>query len=135
MSLLTEIFSWWGGNTWGTRFTVWRQGTFVGEDGSGNRYYEQVRGDSPHDGPRRWVIYPRMSEASQVPAEWFGWLHHTIDTPPTDAPTPERPWHKPHRMNMTGTSEAYRPPGSILTPEARPDVSEDYEAWSPDRSS
>lgn len=134
MSLLTEMFSWWGGSTWGTRFTIWRQGKKIGEDEFGNRYFEQVRGDSPLDGPRRWVMYPKMSDGSQVPPEWYSWLHHTVDTPPTARDLKKRAWQKPHRMNMTGTSEAYRPPGSILTPEARPTVSGDYEAWSPDQS-
>ena len=30
MSILSELFSWWGGNTWGTRVTIGRQGRFVG---------------------------------------------------------------------------------------------------------
>jgi NADH:ubiquinone oxidoreductase subunit len=32
---------------------------------------------------------------------------------------------------MTGTPLAYRPPGSILTPEKRPRVTGDYEPWKP----
>lgn len=132
MSLLTEIFSWWGGNTWGTRFTIWKQGKFVGEDQFGNRYYEQIRGWSPLKGPRRWVIYPKLSEASQVPAEWYSWLHHTVAEPPTEEKARVREWQKPHRMNMTGTSQAYRPPGSILTPETRPAATGDYSAWRPE---
>ena len=132
MGLFSEIFSWWSGNTWGTRLTIWREGKFVGEDAFGNRYYEQVRGSSPHGGPRRWVTYKNMSEASQVPPEWHGWLHHTVDMPPTESEYRERPWQKPHVMNATGTAEAYRPPGSILTPESRPRATGDYTAWSPD---
>lgn len=131
MSFLSEIFSWWGGNTWGTRFTIWRQGRSVGEDLLGNRYFEQVRGFSPHDGPRRWVVYARMSEPTQVPPEWHGWLHHTQEEPPVPGEI-KRPWEKPHLMNMTGTSQAYRPPGSILKPGKRPPATGDYEAWQPD---
>ena len=41
MGIFSEIFSWWGGNTWGTRLTIWRQGRLVGKDEFGNRYYEQ----------------------------------------------------------------------------------------------
>lgn len=131
MSIFSEIFSWWGGNTWGTRLTLWRQGRFVGEDEFGNRYYEQVRGWSPHGGPRRWVLYKKLAEASQVPPEWHGWLHHTQDAPP-DPNAEKRPWQQQHRMNMTGTSQAYRPPGSILTPGKRPKATGDYEAWRPE---
>ncbi|MEO1265877.1 MAG: NADH:ubiquinone oxidoreductase subunit NDUFA12 [Pseudomonadota bacterium] len=131
MGLFSEIFSWWGGNTWGTRFTIARQGREVGKDDYGNTYYEQVSGTSPHLGPRRWVTYKTKSEASLVPAEWHGWLHHTVDEPPRDDAKP-REWQKPHKPNMTGTNEAYRPPGSILTPETRPRVTGDYTAWTPD---
>ena len=31
MGLFTEIFSWWGGNTWGTRLFTWRKGKLVGD--------------------------------------------------------------------------------------------------------
>jgi NADH:ubiquinone oxidoreductase subunit len=41
MGILSEIFCWWGGNTWGTRLWTWRQGRYVGGDELGNRYYEQ----------------------------------------------------------------------------------------------
>ncbi len=131
MGILTEIFSWWGGNTWGTRWTIARQGKEVGRDTFGNIYYEQVRGSSPHGSPRRWVIYAKLSEPSQVPAEWHGWLHHTQADPPR-ADVERKDWQKPHLMNMTGTSQAYRPPGSILTPGKRPKATGDYEAWRPE---
>jgi NADH:ubiquinone oxidoreductase subunit len=108
MSLFSEIFSWWGGNTWGTRFFTWRKGKFVGEDQFGNRYYIQKSGAGPLGVPARWVTYPKLSEASQVPPEWHGWLHYTVDTPPTEERYIPRPWQKPHQMNMTGTSRAYR---------------------------
>jgi NADH:ubiquinone oxidoreductase subunit len=133
VSILSEIFSWWGGNTWGTRLTIWREGKFVAEDDYGNKYYEQVRGASPFGSPRRWVIYPKLSDGSQVPPEWFGWLHHTVKAPPTEENIKRRSWQKPHEMNHTGTSQAYRPPGSILTHERRPQVTGDYSAWSPDQ--
>jgi len=132
MSILSEIFSWWGGNTWGTRFTIWKQGRFVGKDDYGNRYYEQKSGVGPLGKPRRWVVYTDLADASKVPPEWHGWLHYTVDTPPTEEDYTAKPWQKPHRMNMTGTPEAYRPPGSILTPEKRPHASGDYSAWRPE---
>ena len=51
MGLFSEIFSWWGGNTWGTRLTIWRQGRLVGKDEFGNRYYEQKKGVGPLGAP------------------------------------------------------------------------------------
>ena len=47
MGMLTEIFSWWGGNTWGTRLFTWRKGKLVGEDEFGNRYFLQRKGVRP----------------------------------------------------------------------------------------
>ena len=34
--------------------------------------------------------------------------------------------------NMTGTPGAYRPPGSIANAGKRPEVTGDYEPWSPE---
>ena len=99
MGIFSEIFSWWGGNTWGTRLTIWRQGRFVGKDDFGNRYYEQKKGVGPLGVPRRWVTYSDFAEASKVPASWHGWLHYTVDTPPTEQNYQPRPWQRPHLMN------------------------------------
>ena len=131
MSILTEIFSWWGGNTWGTRLTIGRQGRFVGKDELGNRYYVQRRGVGPLGVPRRWVVYEKLADASKVTPDWHGWLHHTVDTPPTEGTYVPRPWQLPHRMNMTGSSEAYRPAGSIVTNSKRPKATGDYKPWRP----
>ena len=131
MSILSEIFSWWGGNTWGTRYTLWKIGRKVGSDDFGNTYYIQAKGVGPLGVPRRFVVYKDLADASKVPPEWHGWLHYTVDTIPTDEDYQERPWQKPHEMNKTGTREAYRPKGSILTPERRPKATGDYQAWKP----
>ena len=37
---LTQFFTWWNGQTLGTRFHTWRYGTEVGHDEFGNIYYE-----------------------------------------------------------------------------------------------
>ena len=70
------------------------------------------------------------AEASRVAPEWHGWLHHTWQDPPTEAPLPRQPWEKPHVPNLTGSDLAYRPPGSILSP--APQARSDYEAWAPE---
>lgn len=132
MSILSEIFSWWGGNTWGTRVTIWNQMRLVGEDSLGNSYYEQKKGVGPVGKPRRFVTYTDGAEASKVPPEWHGWLHYTIDTPPTEVSYHPRPWQKPPKPNMTGTAEAYRPQGSILTAAKRPRGTGDYKPWRPE---
>ncbi|HEX2842651.1 NADH:ubiquinone oxidoreductase subunit NDUFA12 [Hyphomicrobium sp.] len=135
MGIFSEIFSWWGGNTWGTRLTIARQGRFVGSDSFGNRYYEQIKGVGP-EGPlgrqRRWVTYTKLADPSKVPPEWHGWLHYTVDTPPTEERYVAKPWQKPHQPNMTGTPEAYRPQGSILGMGHRPKATGDYKPWRPE---
>lgn len=133
MSLLSEIFVWWGGNSWGTRWDTWRHGRKVGEDALGNHYFIQRRGVGPLGVPRRWVIYKDLAEASKVPPEWHGWLHYTVDTLPSEQRVHTRTWEKPHRPNMTGTPEAYRPSGSILGKGERASTTGDYVAWRPDQ--
>src|SRR5262249_41929256 len=98
----------------------------VGEDEFGNRYYRTRGGkiDPTLGYERRWVIYNGTAEASIVPPSWHGWLHHTVDTPPTQEQVTPRPWWKPHRPNLTGTPGAHRPPpavgpGGARTPAAR----------------
>ena len=123
--------------TIGTRIMTWFRGALVGTDTSGNRYYRDksrravTRGGGRASRERRWVIYNGEVEASRVPPEWHGWLHHTVDEPPPDGGRPRYPWQKEHLPNLTGTAAAYRPAGSILRGGAREPSTADYEAWRP----
>ncbi len=132
MTLLQEVFTWWNGQTMGTRFYTWRNGKLVGGDAQGNRYFEARDGRKIGGYTRRWVIYSGLAEASCVPPDWHGWLHHTVDVPPTEETYMPREWQKPHRPNMTGTPEAYRPQGSLQKGAHRPKATGDYEAWRPE---
>lgn len=126
MGLFKELFAWWTGNTYGTRLFTLRKGVLVGEDELGNRYYRERKG------PKRWVIYRDLAEASKVSPEWHGWLHYTVDEPPGEEEYSSRDWQIPHRPNMTGTTGAYRPPGSTLVAGDRPPATGDYEPWRPE---
>lgn len=126
MSFLGNIFIWWKGPSWGTRFTTWKNGIKVGEDSQGNRYYESK------DGIRRWVIYNGTNEGSRVPPEWHAWLHKTVKEPPTENPPVSRPWEKEHVPNLSGTAGAYVPPGSLKRGGPRPHATGDYEPWTPE---
>ncbi|WP_208441965.1 NADH:ubiquinone oxidoreductase subunit NDUFA12 [Bartonella raoultii] len=124
-----QIFTWWNGNTMGTRFFTWRKGKQIGKDQFGNIYYE---GGLHKDGyPHRWVVYRDYSEPSTIPPGWHGWIHHRCECPPTQEDYHPYEWEKPHVANMTGTSEAYRPKGAIPYNDESPCVREDYDAWSP----
>ena len=56
-----------------------KDGKLVGEDKYGNKYYE-----NPYYfyGRNRWVEYaPHFHleyDGSQIPAEWFGWMHYKV---------------------------------------------------------
>ncbi len=126
MGIFKELFAWWTGNTYGTRLFTWRKGVPVGEDEFGNRYYRERKG------AKRWVIYRDLAEASKVPPDWHGWLHHTVDEPPTQQNYSPRPWQISHQANMTGTPRAYRPRGSTLVAGDRPPATGDYEPWRPE---
>jgi NADH:ubiquinone oxidoreductase subunit len=126
MSLLKSIFIWWQDQTIGTWWYTLRQGSRVGEDGQGNKYYQNS------DGVRRWVVYNGDIDASRVPPEWHRWLHHTTDAPPTVEPPLVKFWEKDHVPNLTGTPGAYFPPGSLREGGNRARATGDYEAWQPE---
>jgi NADH:ubiquinone oxidoreductase subunit len=133
LSVLKAIFTWWNGATIGLRFTVARGGVFIGEDEYGHRYYEAKTNRDGYDSrKRRWVIYKGYAEASKVPPDWHGWLHHTYADPPTVAPLKRRNWEKDHLPNLSGTTLAWRPEGSIARLGERPHATGDYQAWRPD---
>ena len=126
---LLQIFTWWNGQTMGTRFFTWRHGTRVGEDEFGNVYYEGPM--TSWGQPKRWVIYSGYAEASKIASGWHGWMHYRTDTPPSREDYKPREWEKAHRPNQTGTAAAYRPQGSISATGERPRVTGDYDAWTP----
>lgn len=122
-TFLLQFFTWWNGQTLGTRFYTWRKGRKVGQDEFGNTYYTDKAGK------RRWVIYNGVAEPSTIPPAWHGWMHHRSDVVPGNY-TP-REWEKAAQPNLTGTAYAYRPPGSILHAEPKTPGESDYEPWTP----
>ncbi|MFQ5533340.1 MAG: NADH:ubiquinone oxidoreductase subunit NDUFA12 [Sphingomonadales bacterium] len=124
-SVFLRIFTWWNGHTVGTGlFTRWK-GEFVGTDDGGNKYYRE-RG-----GHRRWVLYNGEIEASRIPPDWHAWLHNLVDQPPSEAPLETQSWETEHVPNLTGTTMAYFPAGSLNESGQRRRTTGDYEAWSP----
>lgn len=124
MDFLVRLLIWWNSQTLGTQIFTSRHGIKVGEDDQGNIFYRDAADK------RRWVIFNGDMEATRVGPGWHGWLHHTVDTTPVEAPLRVRPWEKPHQENLTGTPAAYAPPGSIRRDE--PVARRDYEAWQPE---
>jgi NADH:ubiquinone oxidoreductase subunit len=124
LDFLKRAVTWWNGQTLGTQLFTARNGERVGEDAQGNIYYRNA------DDTKRWVIFNGEAEASRVEPEWHGWLHHTWDEPPTDAPLVHKDWEKPHLPNLTGSAAAHAPAGSIRRAEL--EERRDYEAWTPE---
>lgn len=134
--MFSQIFTWWNSSTFGTSLTLWRKGAQeVGRDAQGNRYFEEKGktlpgGNGQH--ARRWVVYHGVAEASRVPPDWHGWLHHSFDDPPGPEGLPRHAWEKDHLPNMTGTPLAYHPPGSLSRAGGPANVVDDYEPWTPE---
>ncbi len=65
-TFITEVFTWWNGQTMGTRLHTWRFGERVGEDEFGNVYYRTKGGkiDPALGFERRWVIFNGVAEAT-----------------------------------------------------------------------
>jgi NADH:ubiquinone oxidoreductase subunit len=124
VNTLLRAVTWWNGQTLNTQLYTWRKGVKVGQDEQGNTYYRS------RDDKRRWVIFNGESEASRVSPEWHGWLHHTWQKTPVDAPLKRKDWEKPHSENLTGSALAYAPAGSLR--QAQPAARQDYEAWQPE---
>ena len=115
--------------TIGTRLFTLLKGRYVGSDPYDNRYYVE-RGFGRRRRPRRWVLFEGEREASLIPPRWRAWLHYTIDAPPLDD-APPHPWQLEHQPNLTGTAEAYRPPGHEFRGGRRDRATGDYEPWRP----
>ena len=135
MGFLGKIFTWWDGATIGTSLWSARNGEHVGTDTQGNKYFRSKpkRSQGTSAGrERRWVIYNGANDASRVPAEWHGWLHHQYDGLPESFLPPPKIWEVDYTPNATGTAAAYRPAGALEKGGQRARATGDYEAWTPD---
>jgi len=126
-----KLFTWWDGATIGTLLWSARKGAQVGTDAQGNKYYRS-RNVREGERERRWVIYNGANDASRVPAEWHGWLHHSYDELPESHLPPAKVWEVDYTPNATGTAQAYRPAGALERGGKRARATGDYEAWTPD---
>jgi NADH:ubiquinone oxidoreductase subunit len=116
-----------------TMLRTWLRGELVGEDEGGNRYYrERKRGSADWRHERRWVVYAKLAESSAVPPGWVGWLHKRIELPPSKVELPAPRWEQERLPNLTGTGEAYLPPGALQRGGQRAPSTGDYEAWRPE---
>ena len=118
-----EIFTWWNGQTLGTRIHTIIHGRLVGSDLDGNRYYINKKNKDS-----RWVIYNGQTDASKINANWHDWIHYRTDEIPI-IEKKQKSWYKEHSMNYTGTDKSYSPRNS--SSKKMRSASKSYEAWSP----
>ena len=102
LTIFKELFVWWNRQTLGTRIHTFLFGKFVGEDKYGNKYYKDSR-------DKRWVIYKKETEATNIPQEWYSWIHHIGNNIEKKQNLEKYKWQKEHTPNQTGTSKAYSP--------------------------
>ncbi|MEO0061751.1 MAG: hypothetical protein RLZZ08_311 [Pseudomonadota bacterium] len=130
MGILSKIFTWWDGATIGTALFSAFKGQHVGTDAEGNRYYRSKK-KTAAGLEQRYVLYAGANDASRVPSEWHGWLHHSYDELPESHLAPPRIWEADYTPNATGTVAAYRPQGALERGGHRARATGDYEAWTP----
>ena len=113
------IFTWWNRQTIGTYIYTLLRGKFVGSDDFGNNYYSDSKG-------RRWVIYKNRVESSKIPPEWHLWIHFLTQKKPSDN-VKKFEWQKTYEENLTGTSKAHNPEGSLRSKSKK--NMKKYEIW------
>ena len=127
------FFTWWNGATLNTLRYTEKHGESVGQDEFGNQYYRSKGGaiDPMLGFERRWVIYNGVSEASMTPPGWNGWLHNTVDTPPSEEDYKAPRLGGAASRQSHGTPAAIRPKGSTMRRGRRQASGGDYQAWTP----
>ena len=125
--LLQYLFTWWNGNTVGTKLHTFFKGIKVGEDYLGNSYFESK------DKTNRWCIYSNQSEASRISPEWNSWLRFITNTVPKGKNITYE-WQKRFGGNTTGLEGAYKP-SAVKLGQSKEDLENyqsDYKAWKPE---
>ena len=96
------------------------KGKLVGKDQFGNKYYSNSKDK------KRWVIYKNIVESSKIPPEWHLWIHYLSKNKPSEN-TNKFKWQKEYEENLTGTSKAYKPDGSLHSDSKK--STKKYETW------
>jgi len=119
MNFIKQLFTWWNRQTLGTFIHTLLFGKFIGKDQFGNKYYSNSKG-------KRWVIYKDLVESSKIPPEWHLWIHSLKDNIPQEN-LKRYAWQKEHEENLTGTSKAHKPEGSLSNDSKK--NNKKYETW------
>ena len=118
IDILKQTFTWWHKQTLGTFIYTLFEGKLIGIDEFGNKYYSNTKN-------KRWVIYKSRIESSKIPPEWHLWMHSTRTSKP--GKSKKYSWQKDQKENLTGTQNAYKPEGSLLSKTKT--STKKYETW------
>ena len=106
------------------------KGNLVGKDDDGNKYYTSNISHGVKK-EKRWVLYKKDNDPTNIDPSWHAWLHHVVD----DVPNLKKKifyWQKKITPNYTGTEKAYFPSGHILNKERKKKI-KNYESWMPNK--
>ncbi len=102
-------------------------GKLVDKDELGNSYYIMRQKDS-FGRNKRVIKYKGKPDPTLIPPRFHAWIHYLCDKPLSSE---KYSWEKPNLGNLTGTTNAYFPPGHIVNGAKRDKASADYVAWKP----
>ncbi|CAH1264450.1 NDUFA12 [Branchiostoma lanceolatum] len=106
-----------------------REGTLVGVDQFGNKYFENKKYFYAR---HRWVEFGDKQkswwepDASQIPPEWHRWMHCIGEHPPTEVPLTNPKFKQEHRINFSGNSRQNYVPYTTTPPK--------IESWQPPKN-
>ena len=112
---------------------TWLNGSFVGKDEKGNKYYTSSLSHGTRK-EKRWVLYyNKIDDPTSVNPDWHAWLHHIDDNIPNSSKKKKFKWQKKLSPNLTGTKNSYRPSGFLLN-KKKPFIKKKYyESWDPNK--
>lgn len=125
------------GNLFAQIFCQGPNGTLIGTDVHGNKYYENK--DLGY-GRSRWIVYADQYigtpyskySPTSIPPEWHGWVNYINDFPPNKYEFKKPIYAIEANPTKTGTTGAYLPKGSWVNTQKR--NWKKYETWTPPAS-
>lgn len=122
------------GNLFAQLFCQGPNGTLVGTDYNGNKYYENRELGYER---ARWVVYAEKDlgtpyskyNPTSIPPEWHGWVNYINDFPPTTYDYKKPIYAIEASATKTGSPQAYQPKGAWANPAKR--NWRKFEAWTP----
>ena len=80
-------------------YTIFR-GNFVGKDQDGNKYYKSNISHGVKK-EKRWVIYKKDNDPTNIDPGWHSWLHHLRENTPNSKKKKGHFWQKKISPNLS----------------------------------